>query len=106
MSLVALRLAYGDARAVWLANHPPMPEGRCRYCGDLWKPWPGSSADGHVKCMVPLSFKRHLVGEMKNPRLTYEVIAGALGVTVAMLRAWYAAGAKVPKETPRGQETP
>jgi hypothetical protein len=56
--------------------------------------------------MVPLSFKRFLVGEMKNPRLTFDVVASALGVSVSMLRAWYAAGAKVPKSVPRGQEVP
>lgn len=107
MSLQGLRNAYEHARkiAVRDARHPvglmETPNGLCRYCGDPWVQWVGSQVDGHVKCYVPLSFKRFLVGEMKNPRLTFDLVASALGVTVSMLRAWYAAGAKVPKETPR-----
>lgn len=70
--------------------HPPTALGLCRYCGKAWRPWKGSTIDGHVRCAVSPAFRNQLVEVLaRDPRQTYKSVAMALNVTPAVVQAWW-----------------
>jgi len=75
-----------DRRAQFLTMS--VPRDTCRYCGRFWRPWNGSKLDGHAKCMVDESFRFALRTVFIDPRMTYQEVAKALGVTPSVVRAW------------------
>lgn len=85
--------SYHAARLRWVYDHPTVGDGSCRYCARRWVRWPGSRLDGHAACYVPLGFMRDLVAYVSaRPLVTFEDVAIALGVTLAVVRAWWAVG--------------
>lgn len=94
IKLDALRWSYGVERDYRNATSPPLaetPHGTCRYCGKTRQHYAGSKLDGHAGCMVGDGFKRQLAEAMRDPRLNYDLLAGALGVTSTTIRAWFRA---------------
>jgi hypothetical protein len=98
MTLADLRAAFDADRAtLQLAASDPnlIPPNTCRYCGLAWWHWAGSKLDGHAQCVVSAEFKRAVL-ELKTSGLedgtlvTYKQIAGALDVSIAIVRAWVA----------------
>jgi hypothetical protein len=75
-------------RARWCADDPGAEPNTCRYCGRHWRRWAGSKLDGHAACIVTEDFKLHLCVLLRSPRVTYQAIAGAIGVTPAVVRSW------------------
>lgn len=66
------------------------PTGICRYCGKYRPAFTGSQIDGHARCLVPIVFQRRMnevLGGPGGPTMT--AVASALGVSLAVLRAWY-----------------
>lgn len=89
--LEAIKAAFARARsealAAALVSSPPPNE--CRYCGKHWRQWVGSKLDGHSKCIVPAWFKRELQTLFAAiPALSYQQVATALGVSLAVMRSW------------------
>ncbi len=76
-----------------LDPHPdasPIPGQSCRYCGRRHTPWFGSRLDGHALCVVSDGFKEFVGQQMRaHHRLTYAVVARAVGVTDSVVRAWF-----------------
>lgn len=82
-----------DARV--LVMQPSPDERRCWYCGLYWWKFPGSLLDGHAKCIVTTGFKQWLVTFTQNDaKMTFPLIADALGVRDSVVRAWYSDGLK------------
>lgn len=76
-------------RARWCADDPGAESNTCRYCGRHWRRWRGSKLDGHAACIVTEDFKQRLVDLLHaSPKVTYAMIAGALGVSPAVVRSW------------------
>lgn len=76
-------------RALWPSCYRDAEPNTCRYCGRRWQRWAGSELDGHAACVVTPDFKQQLVEVLRSsPEVTYAKVATALGVTVAVLRAW------------------
>lgn len=91
-TLVALSADYQDERTYRDSAFPPeTSEPICRYCGKYRIIYPGSKLDGHTQCMVSQAFKRRLATAMQDPRLTYALLAGAIGVPMSSIRAWFRA---------------
>lgn len=90
----ALREAFHSAnrvasqRARWCADDPGADLDTCRYCGRRWRRWAGSTLDGHAACIVTDDFKQRLCEVLRSPRVTYQAIADAIGVTPAVIRSW------------------
>lgn len=91
----ALREAYrlsnlvASQRARWCADDPGAEPNTCRYCGRYWRRWLGSTLDGHAACVVTADFKQRLAALLRSsPRMTYAVIAGAIGVSPSVVRSW------------------
>lgn len=61
----------------------------CRYCGKYRGSWQGSKLDGHALCLVSPEFRHALAVAMRDPRLTYDLVAQTLGVPKTTVRAWY-----------------
>lgn len=91
MTVAELIEQYDAARiaALVAASQWPRRDGHCQYCGKRWWPFAGTKLDGHAKCVVGEPFKALLVALMADdPTWTQPMVADALGVTVAVLRAW------------------
>lgn len=86
-----LRQAHQLARATAVAGarHEvgSAPPGRCRYCGGLWRPYFGTTLDGHASCTVTPAFMRFVLDVTETGTMCREV-AETLGVTLKTLRAW------------------
>lgn len=91
-NLLSISVAYLLDRDVMDATFPPLSKGerRCRYCkGSFMFVGLGKFA-GHVRCATSLAFQRRLVLFLdQNPALTFWSVATALGVTPAIIRAWW-----------------
>lgn len=88
-----LRVAYDADRGERLrgALHPSgCPSGICRYCGKHWRYWAGSKLDGHAQCTVSAAFKQRLAALLLDSPVSFQVVAGALGVSQSTVRAWFA----------------
>lgn len=74
--------------------HPPIAASDvCRYCHKPWRRWNGSKFLGHVRCAVSRTFVEKLARVMdRNPQITFAAMALALGVTTAVIRAWWTHG--------------
>lgn len=69
---------------------PSIPSRSCRYCGKHRGSWAGSRLDGHALCVVGDEFKVFVGQQMRaHCRLTYAVVAQAVGVSHSVVRAWY-----------------
>lgn len=94
LALKVLRDHYHNARmstsqrARWDASDPGAPPNTCRYCGKHWRAWFGSKLDGHAACIVTDDFKREVRDLLGDPRLSYQTVAEAIGVTPAVVRSW------------------
>jgi len=75
-------------RARWYADDPGAEPNTCRFCGKSWRKWAGSKLDGHAKCIVGDDFKTWLREVLRDPRLTYAAVAGALDLSTAIVRSW------------------
>lgn len=73
-------------RAALLPSATPLDT--CRYCRRRWQKLHGSRLDGHSLCVVSEEFRTRLHRLMCDPKLTYSAVAKALGVTIAVVRAW------------------
>lgn len=83
--------SFKAARAARIAAAEPYDPKRttCRYCGKHWRKWHGSVLDGHAKCIVTGEFKQSVKRVLeRDPTITYERVAAALGLTPAIVRAW------------------
>lgn len=99
MTLSDLPALYAAARSEASASKPvieDLPPNICRYCGKHLRLLPGTSNDGHAKCVVGLVFQR-AVYELwwSSPAMALDQIAEACGVSVATVRAWIANVEKV-----------
>jgi hypothetical protein len=75
--------------ARWCADDPGALPDTCRYCGKHWCRWAGSKLDGHAACIVTDDFKRQLAALLRHsPDVTYQAVANAIGVSLAVVRAW------------------
>ena len=74
--------------ALWCRDYPGAEPNTCRYCGKHWRQWVGSKLDGHAACIVTEDFKRRLGELLRSPKVTYQAIAEAIGVTPAVVRSW------------------
>lgn len=99
--LTALVAAFAADRAAMDAAHPPAASrDRCRYCGGIWQLWNGARFEGHVRCAVSEQFQRELVCLFEaDPKLTYQAVALALGVSHGVIRAWWV-NVKSPRRRP------
>ena len=75
-------------RARWCSGYPGAEPNTCRYCGRHWRQWAGSKLDGHAACIVTEDFKQRLTALLRSPRVTYQAIADAIGVTPSVVRSW------------------
>lgn len=92
VALESLRWSYTSDRQMRDAMHEPETSPRlCRYCGKARQLYANSRLDGHAACVVSESFKRQLATAMKDPRLNYELLARALGVSSMTIRSWFRA---------------
>jgi len=104
-TLSSLAAAYLLDRAVMDECFPPIatPD-RCRYCLGPWQLWKLCRFEGHVRCVVTMPFQRRLVLFFdQNPEMTYWMVAQALGVSPAVVKAWWA-NVKAPKRGTRPPE--
>jgi len=76
-------------RAKWCGGDPGADPSLCRYCGRRWLKYAGTKLDGHAACVVTEDFKRQ-IGDLlrSSPEITFKHVAEAIGVTVAVVRAW------------------
>jgi hypothetical protein len=101
MKSVNLPAALTELRAAYDADHAECqrvarlpskaPPTTCRYCGKHWRYWQGSKLDGHAQCTVSGEFKRYMSVLLGSPQVTYQIVAGALGVSVSTVHAWFVA---------------
>lgn len=90
--LVDLQREYSAARkrvsksAKYAADR--VPPDTCRYCGRMWKLWAGSKLDGHAACIVDERFKYLARTALVDPRVTYNDVALAIGVSPSVVRSW------------------
>lgn len=99
-AISGLREAYRADRDAVSASASPLASvdpAICRYCGKGRVAYPNSKLDGHGACMVSPEFKRRLALALRDPRITYELLAEAFDVGVSTIRAWYRDGlAEIP----------
>lgn len=88
--LVALVREYTRARAQRETIAEDCGPDLCRYCGRWWRKWPGSILDGHAQCMVTEEFKLLAHEVYREPTISVQEMADAIGVGTGVIRAWCA----------------
>lgn len=83
--------AYQIDRRLIDVEHPATgPNGKCRYCGKSWTPFPRGKFDGHVRCAVTPGFRSRLRAMIdSSPGMSYISVGTALGVSPSIVRAWW-----------------
>jgi hypothetical protein len=51
----------------------------------------GTKLDGHAICYVSGGFQARVHALMRDPKMTFVVVSQALGMSLAVIRAWWIA---------------